>query len=271
MDGEVTINGHEINGNENGEYPERIIPPVLADALPDLVAIALSRLTNQFNESTKLRAMVEAMIAPLQIALEDSAALKSERWLDTAVGQQLDGLGYIVGESRQGRTDDEYRDAILFRVFVNTSNATPADMIQGLRTLTKPDDIQYIEQYPATAMLFTDGPNIPSNLQTVMQGLAPAAISDVPIMVSYSRPKPFRFSKTPNNGVLRVNTNSRLTANGFRISVTTAALQEDGPTFGGIAPSYMTVNGMRLRSIVVNDRNTQTVIESGYHLTGVYQ
>jgi len=187
----------------------------------------------------------------------------------------LDGVGHIVGEPRNGRTDDEYRAAIAFRIFVNTSNATPGDLIQGLRTLTQADEIQYIEQYPATAMLFTGGPIVPTGLQSTIQGLAPAAISDVQVMVNYAHAPPFRFSRQVPDNLLNVGAGTRLTANGDRIRVSPQGTEETaGAILGGIAPSFITVNGVKLNVGVgrlrVDDPNTQTLIESGYHLPGVY-
>lgn len=244
--------------------------------MTDLIATALSRLTNQFSESPKLRAMVAAMVQPLQDALATIEQLKTDRWPDTAIGKQLDGVGYIVGESRNGRTDDEYREAIKFRIFVNVSNATPGDLIQGLKTLTKPDEIQYIEQYPATAMLFTDGPTVPTGLQKTMQDLSPAAISNLPVMVSYARAKPFRFvSQVPDN-LLNAGPATRLTANGDRLRVSPVASDaENGPRLGGLAPAFMTANGAKLTAgtgrLRITSPNHMTIIDSGYHLPGVYQ
>jgi len=243
--------------------------------MTDLIVTALSRLTNQFSESPKLRGMVEAMVRPLQDALSTIEQLRTERWPATAIGAQLDGVGHIVGEPRNGRTDDEYRAAIAFRIFVNTSNATPGDLIQGLRTLTQADEIQYIEQYPATAMLFTGGPIVPTGLQSTMQGLSPAAISDVQVMVNYAHAPPFRFSRQVPDNLLNVGAGTRLTANGDRIRVSPQGTEETaGAILGGIAPSFITVNGVKLNVGVgrlrVDDPNTQTLIESGYHLPGVY-
>lgn len=235
----------------------------------------ISRLTNQFGETPLIQGFVAAMLAPISDSELLADAVKNERWISTAIGKQLDGCGYIVGESRMGRDDDAYRAAILFRVFVNTSNATPSDLIHGLRYLTSPDDIQYIEQYPTTAMLFTDGPNVQDNIQTVMQDLSPAAISQVPIMVSFSRKSPFRFSKEPENRLLNVGEGTRLIANGNRISISPSEQSDNGPRLGGIAPAYITANGSKLSCgagrLRINSPNHQTIIESGYHLVGVYQ
>ena len=241
----------------------------------DYITIGQGRLTNQFTEKPLIKALVCAMLTPIGVSETVTNQLKNERWIRTAIGAQLDGCGYIVGESRKGRDDDEYRKWILFKVFVNTSNATPENLIHGLSFVTSPDDIQYIEQHPATAILFTDGPNVPDNIQATIQDLSPAAISTVPIMVSFSRAKPFRFSKSPANRLLNVGTDTRLTANGNRIAISPTEITEEGPRLGGIAPSFMRVNNTKLSCgsgrLRINSPNHQTIIESGYHLTGCYQ
>lgn len=240
----------------------------------DYIKIGQGRLTNQFSEKPLIRALVGAMLSPLTDHEAVADQLKTQRWISTAVGAQLDGCGYIVGEFRLGRSDDEYRKWILFKVFVNTSNATPEYLIHGLSFLTSPDDIQYIEQYPATAMLFTDGPNVQDDIQATMQDLAPAAISTVPIMVSFSRKSPFRFSKAPDDRVLNVGEGTRLTANGNRISISPSETDGNGSRLGGIAPAFITANGSKLSCglgrLRINSPNHQTIIESGFHLVGVY-
>ena len=65
--------------------------------------------------------------------LEDSSfEVLLNRWIDTAVGVQLDGVGAIVGEAREGRGDDEYRLAIKARIQINFSEATPEDILTAL-------------------------------------------------------------------------------------------------------------------------------------------
>lgn len=242
----------------------------------DYEGIAEGRLTNQFQEAPKLKAMVRALVSPL-VDLENQVdELRTERWISTAVGIQLDGLGYLVREPRLGRTDEEYRDAILFRIFVNTSNATPRDLIRAIYSLTKPDEVQYIEQYPATAMLFTDGPVIPSNLQQIMQGLAPAAISQVPILVSYSFKSPFRFGRSSPPSELFVNNDSDyLTANGADLQVQVENVST-GSRLAGVAAADLMVNEQYLElsdgsTLAINTPNYATVVESGYNLVGVFQ
>lgn len=241
----------------------------------DYIAIGQGRLTNQFSEKPLIRGVVSSMLKPLGEVEVLADQVKSERWIDTAIGVQLDGAGYIVGESRLGRSDDEYRNAILFKIFVNTSNATPEDLIKGLKLLTQPDDIQYIEQYPATAMLYTNGYPVPQNIQSVIQDLSPAAICDVPVMVSFAWKDPFRFGKESPASELFVNDDtSYLEGNGSDIQVQVGTATS-GARLGGIAASDLFVGDFYLdvgeSTLALNAPNLDAVIESGYHLVGVYQ
>ena len=242
----------------------------------DYVIQAISRLTSQFDSSILLQGLVAAIVGPLDDLQGEADSIKTERWIDTAIGKQLDGCGYIVGELRQGRNDDDYRDGIKFRVFVNVSKGTPSALIQGLDFLTDPSDAQYLEMYPATSILFTNGYRIPSNIHDQMQDLSPAGLSDVPVCVSYTE-KPFRFTKSPPPGELFVNGKADyLTANGADITVSTGSESADGSSFGGIVPADLFVNDFLLDingmySLSVHSVNHQTLLDSGYHATGVFQ
>jgi hypothetical protein len=240
----------------------------------DYVTIGQGRLTNQFSDKPLIRGVVNAMLSPLTDVENLADQVQTQRWIDTAIGVQLDGCGYIVGEPRIGRNDDDYRTAILFRIFVNTSNATPEDLIKGLRLLTTPDDIQYIEQYPATAILFTDGPTIPAGIQPIIQSLAPAAISNVPVMVSYSWPTPFRFGMLPPMSELFVDSDADyLEANGsdLQVQVNNAS---SGSTLAGIAAADIDVGGFMLDlggpTLAINSPNFDTIIGNNFQLVGVF-
>lgn len=209
----------------------------------DYVEKALSRLTSQFEESPKLRALLAAAVGALQAIEADTEALRVERWIDSAEGVQLDGCGYLVGELRQGRDDPAYRKAIAFRIFANVSEGTPRDLMRGLQLLSEPDDTQYLEAYPATAILFTDGTNVENGIQETIQSLAPAAIHDVPVLVSYGE-EPFRFSRQLPPGELFVNGgDDYLTANGSDLQVSVPAAAEQGSALGGVVPAELWLGG----------------------------
>lgn len=240
----------------------------------ELIEQAVERLTGQFGNSPKLKALVAAIVGPLYDLGLFADSLKTDRWVDDAYGAQLDGCGNIVGETRQGRGDDAYREALKFRIFINVSKGTPGDLIRGLKYLTDPTDCQYLESYPATALLFTNGYYITSNIQPTMQDLSPAGVSTVPIAVSFLG-DPFRFAKEPPPGELFVNDGADyLTAEGADILVTTSSAPNGVASLGGIVPGeldvgigYLDVGGPTLA--VYNPDSTKTLGHD--NLTGVFQ
>ena len=240
----------------------------------DYESIAVSRLTGQFEGSPKLRAIVAAIVSQLTTLENVADSLMSDRWIDTAVGKQLDGCGYIVGEQRSGRDDDAYRKAIKFRVFVNVSKGTPDNLVDGLRFLTDPTDTQYQEAYPATTLLFTNGYFVDYTIQNAMQGSSPAGISAVPVAVSFAD-RPFRFAKSPPPGELFVNgAASYLTADGSDIQVTPAGEAAGDYALGGVVPAEIEIGGAYLdiggpTLAVYNPEMLQTLGHD--NLTGVFQ
>lgn len=241
----------------------------------DYEDLAVSRLTGQFQDSHKLKAITAAIVSGFTEIENTLDAMKAERWVNTAIGKQLDGAGYIVGEDRKGRDDDAYRAAIRFRIFVNVSKGTRLDLIRGLKFLTQPDDSQYMEQYPATAMLFTNGVVITPDIHDVIQDISPVGISDVPVMVSYGA-WPFRFSRESAPAELFVNDNyMEVDGSDLHVSGQQTAVADGRTTLGGLAPSDLEVSGGLLEldsgaTLAVHDPNT-AVTMGQYHLTGVYQ
>jgi len=237
------------------------------------ISDALSRITSQFEQSPKVLALLTAIIGPLDSLQATSDSVKTERWIDTAIGAQLDGCGYIVGETRQGRDDDAYREAIRFRVFVNISEGTPAAMIKGLDYLIDSDDKQYLEVYPATVLLFGDGPNIPTGIQAQIQDLAPAGISDVPVMVSYTE-KPFRFGTEATMSDFFINDNY-LDVNGSDLIVNIPNFALSTATLSGIVPAEITAGEMLIEVngsiLVVSSAIDNLFLDTGFHTTGVFQ
>lgn len=94
------------------------------------VQLAYDRLLEQYKDSTKLKNLIAAIVAPLQDLEETFGDLESGRSIDTATGTLLDRLGNIVGIARVvGQTDDEYRVAIRTKVVENVSNGEPERLI----------------------------------------------------------------------------------------------------------------------------------------------
>ena len=75
--------------------------------------------------------------------------------LSTAVGDQLDASGQIVGEERQGTTDERYRLRIRVRVLLNLTSGTPNQIIHIVNMILDGTDATstYTPYYPASFLI----------------------------------------------------------------------------------------------------------------------
>lgn len=164
---------------------------------------ALSLLASQFRGRnpngtlTNLQKLIKSIVEPAQDIEDVNWQLKTERWLDTSLGQQLDEIGIILGLPRQvGESDDDYRERLQFQIFINTSNGTPEDAIRVLAFITKSSHIGYFERDYAFYQMSTNGLKFPSPPNQINDGLfsiSPAGVNYVPVVATFNVAILFRF------------------------------------------------------------------------------
>lgn len=74
--------------------------------------------------------LLTALCGPVQDVENALAQLYAQRALDVAVGAQLDVLGKIVGQDRNGLSDDDYRRYIRARIAAHRSGGVPEDVLR---------------------------------------------------------------------------------------------------------------------------------------------
>ncbi len=118
---------------------------------------SLARLIAQYVDKPRMEALTAIYAEQVQ-DLEDAWwELATERFVDTAVGVQLDILGVIVGQDRNGLDDDTYRALIRARIKANNSDGTiPAIYGVALAAAGGSWLIEYIPYYPASFVLQFD-------------------------------------------------------------------------------------------------------------------
>lgn len=122
-------------------------------------AAALARLptTHQFNTPT-LQAFLKAGCDLAGLIDTCLAELYNDRWLDTAVGAQLDVLGRILDEIRGGRSDDDFRARLYLKIVEINSEGTAENLMQLFQLITEPASFEYGETYPAQFFLIAIEP-----------------------------------------------------------------------------------------------------------------
>jgi len=126
-----------------------VFPRVLThkdDALDNLIA--------QFQNSSNLKKLLCSYMTQVQ-ELEEAINFILDKFnLDCATNDQLDILGRIVNEFRQGQTDDEFRTAIRAKIAANTSDGTIEDLITiGRAALNQQGTISITEIFPGAAFV----------------------------------------------------------------------------------------------------------------------
>jgi hypothetical protein len=133
-----------------------------------------------------------------QIQLLENATIdvKILRQFAHAENAQLDEIGAIVDENRQGKSDAEYRIAILARINTNASRGEPERLISALRQITNSTDIHYVEYYPGKVRMSFSAATVVSGLLAYLQQVCPGGVQL--ILDQYSTTHPFRFDIGPD-------------------------------------------------------------------------
>lgn len=152
-----------------------VLPPLPPTADP------LRRLVEQFRGKPRIEALLKAIAAQVQ-QLEDVAIvdLREKRWLDSAEGAQLDGLGRILGLDRGAWDDEQYRARLRVRIRVLLADGTPESIITTLALLAEGTPVQLIETYPAELRIVMGGavtPEVEGALRETALSIKPPGVA----------------------------------------------------------------------------------------------
>ncbi len=100
-----------------------------------LVDEAESLLLYQFKDAARLKGLVRSLVAPLQAIADAIDSLSEGIHIDAVSGNLLDILGRLVGQSRSGMNDDDFKTWLRIRIKLNRCNGTPEELLNILRLL----------------------------------------------------------------------------------------------------------------------------------------
>ena len=115
---------------------------------------AIARLPGYQQSATNWIRLLRATLSEAQ-AFEDALdQLQNERHLSVAIGQQLDDIGTILDEAREGKSDGEYRIVLQGRASELAGSGEGDRVIDAYLFLTGAEIILLTEHQPATMELF---------------------------------------------------------------------------------------------------------------------
>lgn len=113
-------------------------------------------LLSQLRGKDNFEAFISCFLSVLQAAEDDVFQIRYAQKLDDAYGDMLDKWGEMVGISRQGRADDEYRIQIKAKIAINISKGTIDEVASIFNLLTGATHTEVFERFPREVSLFSN-------------------------------------------------------------------------------------------------------------------
>lgn len=133
-----------------GVFPVPTVPlPVVGVDVPDHATIAVSRLAQQFKDKPNITALVRALCVPIQDIENALWQLKTQRGFN-GIGVQLDLVGKIVGQPRNGLSDADYLLYLRAKIAVESSIGTVEDLLTVASLIDPGNSIHVQYAGPAT-------------------------------------------------------------------------------------------------------------------------
>lgn len=143
-------------------------------------ADAVARLQTKDKDKAKQKSFYEAFVDQIQ-ELETAVNDWVDNWdIDNAVGEQLDRLGDLVVQPRNGQSDSVYRVFIKVKALINFSEGTGPQIKQAWKTLSGADSVDYQNFELGGVGLMSDGSDPvgdPDTLYNLMEKAVPCGVS----------------------------------------------------------------------------------------------
>ncbi len=105
---------------------------------------ATKRIIEQFKNKPRIKQLLEIYTKQVQEAEAATFPLLLLKSIEDQEGAQLDLIGEVIGEPRQGKNDTDYRLAIYIQIGQNSSEGEPERVIQIFLLLVAATYVHYI-------------------------------------------------------------------------------------------------------------------------------
>jgi hypothetical protein len=157
-------------------------------------------LVQQFKTKQNFINFIQALCSECQLLEDVFKQLYTECSLETAFGEQLDGIGQIVGLDRNGENDDDYRVDLKLQILINASKGQPEILITALKIFTRSTVVILYEFFPAKCGGYFDNfANYPANLNNKMQQICAGGVKWLFSIVGNEFP--FACDAAPSSGL----------------------------------------------------------------------
>lgn len=143
---------------------------------------AKSLFIDQFRKRQSLPKLLKMVTNEAQELEYTIANFGASRNIDLCTNQRLDFIGAIVGVSRNGKNDTEYRKDIYTQIFINSSSGEAEAIITACKFFVNATKVKYSELYPAKILLeittaFTPPTDLVDRLELIAAGGVKVTVS----------------------------------------------------------------------------------------------
>lgn len=162
----------------------------------NIVQEGKDKLITQYYRSENIEKVLEIGLDLLQDAETIAHSLYENRTIENAVGVQLDGVGAIVGQPRNGLDDSFYRTQIKAKIAENNSEGTREEIINLAKLLVEDATIQILESQALYILTFlranVDTDNS-ENWSIRRQAITNATCSGITVEIQEASNIPFQY------------------------------------------------------------------------------
>lgn len=167
----------------------------MTDKHDDIAERLRGLLPYQFQSQPNMISLIDGFAVSGQDMEDQLYRLFNELSIKDAIGEQLDGIGTILGEERGDKGDEDYRASLSVRITINISRGEPETLISVLAAITESTYVQLTELYPARVEMFFNGIVVPADLVANMNRVKAAGIQLT--LVGNSSANPFTLAGDP--------------------------------------------------------------------------
>jgi hypothetical protein len=171
----------------------------------DIAARALGRLPGVFKNTSddpsyvakpNYEALVRIFLEELQEAYGAFFDILEGFAIDSAIGSQLDVLGVILDERREGLSDSDYRQILKLKIYIISSDGTIASVIAATEDLTGGTLVRFTEPSYAAVAITTNGLLASQSILDKIHEVVGAGIDAIVTTVTGN---PFALSDEPSS------------------------------------------------------------------------
>ena len=165
----------------------------MIDLNTNIVEDGKNLLITQYKDAEKLKKLLQVFLEEVQQFEDITHSLYLSRTIDSAIGIQLDHVGSIPGQLRNGLSDEDYRVRIKAKIAENNSEGTRSEILAMAALLFPGSSFLILEKKAEYIITIINTVPYTGDWDEIRASFLNATVSGVNIVLQESIELPFGF------------------------------------------------------------------------------